>query len=272
MKRHFELVAEENGLSSSRLSVVPAAAPLLRTGVTQRPVKQRPHELTAVTYARLMPAPAPTEMKRPDPPFVVYAAVNPIRRSASHDQFQRPPTHMIRRTPSCAPPVTHQFPVEDPTPYLSSHKAHFSGMGVPRRRESCTPTAHLGLFSETKEINFQLPRSTSHDHFRKSIVPVKRESCRPRSDVSTAPYGADAPEGMHHRPASSDHFQWLPWVVPRQRESYKPKSDVSTAPYETYVAGQTFNMNRTTSKDSFQFPIYSRRTPYAPPKDAGCPY
>ena len=192
-----------------------------------------------------------------------------LLRSASHDQFQRPPDHCIRRRDAYTPVMTRVFhDAVEPLP-LTSHKAHFTSMGVPRRRSACTPTANRGLFSEIAEqgLGLGLTRTTSMDAFSAKIKPVRRQPFIPPSNK--APFSSvDAPGNAIYRTSSNDHF--MQRIVPRRRESFKP-DEVGRPPIYANAKPEA-RLYRTTSQDAFLEKPYVKRKPYAPPRDAGCPY
>ena len=243
----------------------PATAPI-RPRLTA-PIMYRAYELDHRYHLEKGGPPPPD---RPPPPWLVYAGEQPDRmfRSASRDQFQRPPDFAIRRREACTPPTQTVFKdVDEPLP-MTSHQSHFAALGVPRRRPAIYPSASKGLFSEVAELGtgFALPRSTSADHFTAKIKPKRRQPCRFYDNG--APFaGVDDPSTSIYRSAHCDHFQQR--IVPRQRPLCKP-SDGSGPPWAGVK--QPAALYRTTSQDAFHQKPYAKRDSCVPPSDFGCPY
>jgi hypothetical protein len=232
------------------------------------PVVRRRFEMLH-EQAQLAAGARPTVLreKREPPPWLVNAAAQPLRRSASLAGYMpHPPKECIRRRAPCVPVARPVLVVEeDSRLFTTSHKLHFMDKGLPRRRPACTPVAHKGLFSEIAEMGLpSLMRTTSAEHFQQRVVPVRLAAFVP--PVNRAPYSSvDDPGSSVFRTTTASHFQQQ--IVPRRREQCRPKTSGGSL-----FAFEGAWLPRSTSHEAFQsLVVPKQRAPCLPPRSAA-PY
>jgi hypothetical protein len=181
--------------------------------------------------------------ERDAPPWVSYTGPKTVMRSASHDQFQHPPSSSIRRREPCMPQPRLQFQDKDfPLP-LTTHKAHFSDRGLPKQLPNCRPK-HL-INDDTLGSVKTLARTTSADAFLSKPLST-RQLCRPPS--SSGFFSGDNWIFNQGGTTNSAHFKFM--IRPSMRESCRPAT-TSALPFLT--ANETGGrLARSTSRDAFQ--------------------
>lgn len=204
------------------------------------------------------------------PPWLSQAGVNPVHRSASRDQFQRPPPAALKRPPPCMPvlnraPFSSADAVDAPFP-KSSHTTHFADRGaLAHRPRTCKPKVNPAPYQSTDAPD-GLNRSTSNDAFSERVYGVNatRQPCQPPRNPP--PFWSDDAGGFLQRSTSTDTFQ--SFMKPRMRESCRPKGS-NRPPFssaDVYGSGEVCS----TAKAAFTHGhgvVTQRRKPFQPPRN-----
>lgn len=201
------------------------------------------------------------------PPYLSYAGVKTVSRSASHDHFLHPPVWAIRRRPACKFEASKTlYYAEFASLPQTSHKAHFADRGPAPRLPNCRPPSAPAPFKYV-EGAAALMRSTSMDHFQSSHRNMTRTPFVP--PTNPAPYSsADAQDGEMGGTTSACHFQHL--IMPKRRPPCLPPAESGLPWRSADVRGGP--LPRTTSMDHFQSKPYSKRQPCTPINKSKPPY
>jgi len=234
----------------------------------ERRTRDEAERKAADLRARPSTAPSAAVARREAPPYLVYAAAEPVKRSASHTQFAPPPKHLRPPRPFTPQPTRTIHQEDTPLP-MTSHKSHFAETSyVPRQLPSCRPPTNPAPYSNVvATLHAGLPRTTSADAFQATAFYGKRSMCKPPA-ARQPPFSSADARGVRMGTTHADAFKFV--VRPARREACRPPTS-SRMPFSSADALGTA-LPRTTSSEHFMWKAQRRRQPCRPTHVNAPPY